>query len=109
MAGEAAFRRTGDGLTITVRATPRAARDGIDGFGPIGEDRAALFVRIRAAPADGAANAAIAAVLAKRFGRPKRAVTLVAGASSRIKRFEIQGEPVELVAIAAALPVASKP
>jgi len=94
---------------MTVRATPRAARDGIDGFGPIGDGREALYVRVRAAPADGAANAAIAAVLAKRFGRPKRSVRLVAGASSRSKRFEIEGEPVELVAIAAALPVVGKP
>lgn len=70
---------------LTVRVTPRAGRDAIEGF----DESGALRVRVRAAPADGAANAAAAALLAKALGLPGRAVVLVQGAASRVKVFEV--------------------
>ncbi|WBL37578.1 DUF167 family protein [Tepidiforma flava] len=48
-----------------------------------------MRVRVRAAPADGAANAAVAALLAKALGLPGREVVLVQGAASRVKVFEV--------------------
>ena len=51
----------------------------------------ALLVRLAAAPVDGAANAELIAVLAEAFGVPRRAVTLVAGERSRLKRVRITG------------------
>ncbi len=75
---------------LTVRVTPRAGRDGVDGF----DESGALRVRVRAAPADGAANAAVAGVLAKALGLPGREVVLVQGAASRVKVFEV-GLPLE--------------
>lgn len=68
-----------------VRVTPRAARDGIDGFDPDG----VLRVRVTAAPADGAANAAVAKLLAKALDIPSRDVVLVSGATARQKLFEL--------------------
>ena len=49
-------------------------------------------MRVRAAPEDGAANAAVAAVLAKILGVAKSAVSLAAGHTARLKTFDIAGE-----------------
>lgn len=70
---------------LTVRVTPRAARDALGGFDPEGR----LAVRVAAPPADGAANAAVARLLASALGLPVSDVVLVSGAASRIKRFEL--------------------
>lgn len=51
-----------------------------------------LAARVRAAPSDGAANAALTALLAKTLRLPKSAVTLVAGDSARLKRLHIAGD-----------------
>jgi uncharacterized protein (TIGR00251 family) len=74
------------GVRLAVRAKPKATRDAI---GAIRGDE--LEVSVRAAPEGGRANDAIRAVLAAAFEVPPSAVRLVAGASSRHKRFEIDG------------------
>jgi uncharacterized protein (TIGR00251 family) len=50
---------------------------------------AALKVRLQAPPVEGAANDALVALLAERLGVPRRAVRVVAGATSRAKTVEI--------------------
>ncbi len=70
---------------IAVRVTPRASRDAIEGFDAEG----VLRVRVTAPPADGAANAAVAKLLASALGLPGRDVLLVSGATARAKVFEI--------------------
>lgn len=70
---------------LTVRVTPRASRDAVEGF----RDDGALAVRVTAPPADGAANAAVVSLLAKALGVPSRDVVLVTGASSRVKVFDV--------------------
>ena len=77
---------------LTVRVTPRAAMDRIDGFDAEGR----LRVRVTAPPADGAANAAVAKLLAKALGLPGRDVILVSGATSREKAFEVPLDPDEV-------------
>ncbi len=74
---------------LSVRVTPRASRDGIDGFDPEG----VLRVRVTAAPADGAANAAVVKLLARALGLPARDVVLVSGATGRQKIFDV---PIEV-------------
>lgn len=74
---------------LSVRVTPRASRDGIDGFDPEG----VLRVRVTAAPADGAANAAVVKLLARALGLPARDVVLVSGATGREKIFDV---PIEV-------------
>jgi uncharacterized protein (TIGR00251 family) len=71
---------------LAVRAVPRASRRGITG---IRDD--VILVRIGAAPVDGAANAELIETLANALDLPKRALTIVAGASSRTKRVRIDG------------------
>jgi len=70
---------------LHVRVTPRSSREAIEGFDADG----VLRVRVSAPPADGAANAAVAKLLAKALGLPGRDVVLVAGATARQKTFEI--------------------
>ncbi|MEX1296211.1 MAG: DUF167 domain-containing protein [Candidatus Limnocylindrales bacterium] len=72
---------------IAVRVTPRSSRDAVERVDEAGE----LRVRVTAPPTDGAANAAVARLLARTLGLPKGAVSLVSGASSRHKRLEIAG------------------
>ena len=70
---------------ITVRVTPRAARDAVEGF----DEQGVLRLRVTAAPANGAANAAVTKLLAKAIGLPSRDVVLVSGAAARQKVFDV--------------------
>jgi uncharacterized protein len=87
-----------DGVTVTVRLTPKGGRDTIDGVATLADGRAVLKVRVRALPMDGAANAALGRVLAKALGVPPRHVELAGGATSRIKRMKIVGDAAALSA-----------
>lgn len=80
-----ALRTDGERLLVAVRVTPRAGRDAISCEGN------ALRVRLQAAPIEGAANAALLALFAKRLRLPKRSVTLERGAASREKLIAIAG------------------
>jgi uncharacterized protein YggU (UPF0235/DUF167 family) len=55
-------------------------------------------VRLAAAPSDGAANDALVRLLAKALGVARRDVTLASGATSRLKRLHISGDPAGLAA-----------
>ena len=70
----ACYRVEPGAIVLTVRLTPKADRDAIDGIGVLADGRAVAQVRVRALPEDGAANAALVALIAKTFGRPKSAV-----------------------------------
>ena len=84
-------------LRLRVRLTPRGGRDHIEGWVAAGEERL-LKVRVAAPPAEGAANAALVALLAKSLGVPKSAVAIVAGTTSRLKTVEIAGDAAGLSA-----------
>ncbi|WP_343528117.1 DUF167 family protein [Sphingomonas sp.] len=87
-----------DGLQIAVRVTPRGGRDSLSA----GTEEH-FAARLSAPPVDGAANAALIPLVAKQFGVPKRAVTIVAGETARLKRLHIAGEPQVLAHVAEAL------
>jgi len=70
-----------------VRVTPRAGRDQVVGVGVGGE----LLVKVRAAPADGAANAAVLRTIAAAAGVAPSRLQLVRGATSRTKTVSIAG------------------
>ena len=78
-------------MRLAVRLTPRAAEDRLDGWSRDAAGRPVLNVRVRAAPVDGAANAALEALLARALFRPKSAVRVVKGGSARIKQVEVDG------------------
>jgi uncharacterized protein (TIGR00251 family) len=81
------------GLVVDVRLTPKGGRDGFDGIAALAEGRTVLKARVRAAPHEGAANAALIRLIAKAAGVPAGRVALVAGATARVKRVRIEGEP----------------
>ena len=81
-----------------MRLTPKGGKDGIDGIATLADGSVVLKARVRAAPAEGEANAALCRLLAKSLGVPPRDVTLVAGATARIKRFTIAGDAPVLMA-----------
>jgi len=93
---------------MRVRLTPAGGADRIDGRA---RDEAGLTLvkaRVRAAPENGEANAALEKLLAKALGRPKTSVAVTRGASARIKTVRIEGlEQSELDAFLAALPEVS--
>src|SRR6476661_8163835 len=89
-AGEACERTAGlreeaNRLLVAVRVTPRARRNELSFADGV------LHVRLTAPPVEGAANAALIALLAERLGLPRRAITLLRGESSREKLVAIEG------------------
>lgn len=87
-----------------MRATPKGGRDALDGVVMLSDGRQVLKVRVRAAPEDGAATAAVGKVLAKAVGVPPSRVVLTAGATARLKTFHIEGDSTTLAqALEAAL------
>jgi uncharacterized protein (TIGR00251 family) len=85
-----AFTLTKEGLRVTVRLTPRAARDAFGGLTEF-EGAQALKVKVAAAPRDGAANQALIRLVAKTVGVPASRIRLQSGAASRLKTIVIEG------------------
>ncbi len=80
-----------DGLVLSIRLTPKSARDEIAGIETLSDGRMVLKVRVRAVPQDGEANAALLRLLAKALHISLSAVQIEAGASSRLKTLHLQG------------------
>jgi len=84
-------------VRVSVHVQPRATCSEI-----VGLHGAALKVRLQAPPVDGAANEALIELLAERLGVARRAVRVVAGASSRAKTVEVDGTTEDAVRALAA-------
>jgi len=80
------------GVTLAVRITPKAARDGFGEVIALPDGRSALAVRIAAPPVEGAANAALIAFLAKALGVRKADVAIRSGEASRLKIVRVEGD-----------------
>lgn len=76
----------GSEARLAVRATPRGGRDEIEGVRD-----GVLHVRVHAAPADGAANAAVTRLIAAALDIPPTSVRVVSGVSARRKVLAIMG------------------
>ncbi len=74
------------GTVLAVRAQPNARKNGV-----LGERAGALRVGVTVAPEKGKANLALAGVLAEALGCWASEVVLLAGETSRDKRFLILG------------------
>jgi len=87
-----------DGLVVDVRLTPRGGRDAIEGIEVLADGRTVLKARVRAAPSDGKANAALERLIAGVLGVPASRVDVIAGDTARIKRVKIAGDGTALAA-----------
>lgn len=76
---------------LFVHVTPRASRDRIDAL-----DGDTVRLSVTAAPAEGAANAAVVKLLSKALGVPARDIVLVRGATARDKAFDVPLESKEI-------------
>jgi uncharacterized protein len=75
-----------EGCVLAVRAQPGARRAGVQG-----EQAGALKIAVTAPPEDGRANRALIEELRKALGIKRSQVELIAGQTSRDKRFLIRG------------------
>ena len=73
-------------ITFTVRVIPRSSRTEI-----VGEYEGAVKVRLSSPPVDGAANAELIKLFAKKLGVAKSAVAIVSGETSKTKRLTVTG------------------
>ena len=90
------FRPVRDGLALAVRLTPKAARDGVDGLRHDSAGVPHLAARVRAVPDKGAANAALARLIAEWLEVPAGTVAVTAGHTARLKTVTITGDPATL-------------
>lgn len=92
MSGRLDVRARDGGVRLKVRVQPRASHSDIERT-----HGDALKVRLAAPPVDGAANEALTALLADALGVGRRAVRVVAGATSRTKVVEVDGVDIDAV------------
>lgn len=71
-------------MLVSVRVIPRSTRNQLEWNGEI------LKARLTAPPVDGAANEALIALLANRLALPRRAISIVRGATTRQKVVSIE-------------------
>ncbi len=71
---------------VSVRVIPRSSKNALEL-----EPQGGIKARLTAPPVDGAANEALILLLAGRLAVPRRAISIVRGATSRQKIVEIAG------------------
>ncbi len=84
------FRMDGSTVFLSLHAQ-LGARLGKDGTSIQGLHGDALKIRVAAPPVDGRANEEIMRFLAEKFDVPLKSISILGGASSRLKRFQIVG------------------
>jgi uncharacterized protein len=102
------WRYSRDGISVSLRVTPRGGRDGIDGIETLANGRNVVKVRVRAIAEGGEANRAVTELLAKALGVPKASVRLISGTTSRMKQIAVDGDPARLGEALRALTEAKK-
>jgi uncharacterized protein (TIGR00251 family) len=85
-AGRGDGRRAAFLSLVAVRLQPRAGRDEI-----VGERDGRILVRVSAAPLEGAANAALCKLIAKRLRVARGRVAVVRGERNRDKTVRVEG------------------
>lgn len=76
---------------IAVVVSPRASSNEVVGWKTDSAGKEELAVRVTTAPEGGKATKDVCALLAKKLGVPKSAVTCTRGQASRHKQIEVEG------------------
>jgi uncharacterized protein len=91
------FRRaSAGGIELFVRLTPKGGADRIEGVEQAADGRSHLKARVRAVPEKGAANKALERLVAGWLGVPAGTVSVIAGATSRLKTVRVEGDAAAL-------------
>ena len=90
-------QRRADGISVRVRAKPRASRSALAGVQDHGNGPS-LTVAIAAPPVDGAANTALGKTIAAALGVRAGAVAIASGETGRTKLVLVTGDPDVLIA-----------
>jgi uncharacterized protein YggU (UPF0235/DUF167 family) len=90
------WRYSNQGISVTLRVTPRGGRDDIDGIETLANGGSVVKVRVRAIAEGGEANRAVTELLAKALGVPKGKVRVLSGMTSRLKQIAVDGDPAKL-------------
>ncbi len=78
------FHESDNAIIFDIRVIPRSSRSEI-----VGEHDGALKVKLASPPVDGAANAELFKLLAKKFRVSKSDIEIVSGETSKNKRIKI--------------------
>ena len=74
-------------IKISVRLQPKASREELR----VWDEGGVLRVRVKEAPVDGAANAALVRLVAKHLGISRGAISIIHGATGRNKILKVEG------------------
>jgi len=74
-------------VKISVRLQPKASREELR----VWDEGGVLRVRVKEAPVDGAANAALVRLVAKRLRISRGAISIIHGATGRNKILKVEG------------------
>jgi uncharacterized protein (TIGR00251 family) len=83
---------TDQGVELRLRLTPRGGRDALEGVETLSDGTKVVKARVRAAPVDGEANAALLKLIATVLKVKPRDLSLVSGETARIKTVLIRGD-----------------
>lgn len=87
------FKPDARGGSLYLRVTPKSARPGIAGLFEGVDGKVSLQIKVTAQPEKGKANEAVIDFLAETLRLPRKAFTLTAGETSRLKTVHIAGNP----------------
>ncbi len=90
------YSRHSDHLRLSVRLTPNAGRNVIEGVETRADGETFLKARVTAAPEGGKANRALILLLAEQLHLPKSTISLLSGETARKKILRIDGDPEDL-------------
>ena len=98
MAQALPFQVSSDHVRLSVKLTPNAGRDGIDGAEAGADGETLLKARVTAVPEKGKANKALIELLAKSLKLPKSSISVISGDTARKKILRIDGDTEEIAA-----------
>jgi uncharacterized protein (TIGR00251 family) len=87
------FRSDDQGVVLYLRLTPGSHRREIGGLYCDAQGKVSLQVKVRAQPEKGKANEAAIDLLAETLNLHRKAFTITAGETSRLKTVRIAGNP----------------
>ena len=93
---EIPWRVVKEGVLVSMRVTPKSARDDIKGFHVAADGQVSLAVKVRAQPEQGKANKAVIQLVASSLGLAKSRLTVASGAADRNKTLLIAGDAAQL-------------